>query len=176
MVKLDKQFRDSSLKKGEDKEVWITQLEDISVRLEEMGKKISEKQFMIHVLNNLPPDYDLQVALLESRIGDEKDPLTVSEIRSELSLRFERLNNHSNDENGEASDEMALYSGHKIVPMKDSRLSNTNNNSSGNGNNSNRDRENLESQDMVFAATSDTEEFDDDIWICDSSVSSHYCV
>jgi hypothetical protein len=46
---------------------------------------------MIHVLNNLPSDYDLQVALLERRIGDEKDPLTVSEIRSELSLRFERL-------------------------------------------------------------------------------------
>jgi gag-polypeptide of LTR copia-type len=111
MVKLDKQFRDSSLKKGEDPEVWITQLEDISARLEEMGLEILEKQFMIHVLNNLPPDYDLQVALLERRIGDEKDPLTVSEIRSELSLRFERLNNHSNNENGEASDEMALYSG-----------------------------------------------------------------
>jgi gag-polypeptide of LTR copia-type len=58
MVKLDKQFRDSSLKKGEDPEVWITQLEDISVRLEEMGLEISEKQFMIHVLNNLPSDYD----------------------------------------------------------------------------------------------------------------------
>jgi hypothetical protein len=59
----------------------------------------------------LPSDYDLQVALLERRIGDEEDPLTVSGIRSELSLRFERLNNHSNNENGEASDEIALYSG-----------------------------------------------------------------
>ena len=37
MVKLDKQFRDSSLKKGEDPEVWITQLEDICFRLEDMG-------------------------------------------------------------------------------------------------------------------------------------------
>jgi hypothetical protein len=51
-----------------------------------------------------------------------------------------------------------------------------NNNSSGNGNNSNRDRDNFESQDMVFAATSDAEKFDDDIWICDSGASSHYCV
>jgi hypothetical protein len=228
MVKLDKQFRDSSLKKGEDPEVWITQLEDISVRLEEMGLEISEKQFMIHVLNNLPPDYDLQVALLERRIGDEKDPLTVSEIRSELSLRFERLNTHSNIENGEATDEMAFFSGqfkgkcrncgkigHKSfqcknrgnqnggsnggnasgsiyctycrkpghvkqnclkLKRKDSRLNYTNNNSSGNGNNSNRNRENFESQDMVFAATSDAEKFDDDIWICDSGASSHYCV
>jgi gag-polypeptide of LTR copia-type len=93
MVKLDKQFRDSSLKKGKEPKVWITQLEEISIRLGEMGLEILEQQFMIHVLNDLPPDYDLQVALLERRIGDEKDPLTVSEIRSELSLRFERLNN-----------------------------------------------------------------------------------
>jgi hypothetical protein len=143
-------------------------------------------------------------------------------------LRFERLNNHSNNENGKASDEMAFFSGqfkgkcrncgkigHKSfqcknrgnqnggsnggnasgsiyctycrkpghvkqnclkLKRKDSRLSNTNNNSSGNGNNSNQDRQNFESQDMVFAATSDAEEFDDDIWICDSGASSHYCV
>jgi hypothetical protein len=102
---------DSSLKKSEDPEVWITQPEDISVRLEEMGLEISEKQFMIHVLNNLQPDYDLQVALLERRVGDEKGLLSDSEIRSELSLRFERLKNHLNNESGEASDEMVLYSG-----------------------------------------------------------------
>jgi gag-polypeptide of LTR copia-type len=41
MVKLDKQFRDSVLKKGEDPEVWITQLEDICVRLEDMGSGVS---------------------------------------------------------------------------------------------------------------------------------------
>jgi hypothetical protein len=66
-----------------------------------VGLEILKKQFIIHVLNNLPPDYDLQVALLERRIEDEKDPLTVSEIRSELSLEFERLNNHSNNDNGD---------------------------------------------------------------------------
>jgi hypothetical protein len=53
---------------------------------------------------------------------------------------------------------------------KDLQLSNTSNNSSGNGNKSNCDRENFESQDMVFAVTSDAEKFDNDIWICDSSV------
>jgi gag-polypeptide of LTR copia-type len=86
---------------GEDPEVWITQLEDVSVRLEEVGLEISKKKFIIHVLNNLPPDYDLQVALLERRIEDEKDPLTVSELRAELSLEFERLSNHSNNDTGD---------------------------------------------------------------------------
>jgi hypothetical protein len=62
------------------------------------------------------------------------------------------------------------------LKRKDLRLNNTNHNSSGNGNHSNRDRENFESQDMVFAAKWDAEKFDDDIWICDSGASSHYCV
>jgi hypothetical protein len=61
MVKLDKQFRELSLiKKSQDPEVWITELEDICVRLDDMGSSISENQFMIHVLNNLTSDYDLQ--------------------------------------------------------------------------------------------------------------------
>jgi hypothetical protein len=137
-----------------------------------------------------------------------------------LSLRFERLNNHSDVDNGEASDELAIYSGQfkgkckncgKIghilfqckhrgnqnggnngrntigsiyctycckpghvkqnclkLKKKDPQLNNTNYNPSGNGNNNNCNRENFDSQDIVFAATSDTEKFDDDIWICDS--------
>jgi hypothetical protein len=33
MVKLEKQFRTSSLKKGENPEEWITELEDLRIRL-----------------------------------------------------------------------------------------------------------------------------------------------
>jgi hypothetical protein len=45
---------------------------------------------MIHVLNNLTSDYDLQLALMKKRIGGNEKPLTVEEIRTELSLCFER--------------------------------------------------------------------------------------
>jgi hypothetical protein len=37
MVKLEKQFRSLALKKGQDPEVWIIELADLRVRLEEMG-------------------------------------------------------------------------------------------------------------------------------------------
>jgi hypothetical protein len=59
LVKLEKQFRELSLKKGQDPEIWITELEDLSIRLEAMGSSISENQFMIHILNNLTSDYEL---------------------------------------------------------------------------------------------------------------------
>jgi hypothetical protein len=107
---LDKQFRESSLKKGQDPEVWITDLEDILVRLDDLGSSILENQFMIHILNNLTADYDLQLAMLERRIGDKENPLTVEEIRAALSLRFEILSSKvsSNDKDEEAY-EMALF-------------------------------------------------------------------
>jgi hypothetical protein len=91
MVKLEKQFRELSLKKGQDSEVWITALEDLRVKLENMGSCITENQFMIHILKNLTSDYDLQL-VLRRRVGDADTSLTVEEFRGELNLRFERLN------------------------------------------------------------------------------------
>ena len=41
LVKLEKQFRELSLKKGQDPETWITELEDLRVRLETMESSIS---------------------------------------------------------------------------------------------------------------------------------------
>jgi hypothetical protein len=40
-------------------------------------------------LNNLPIEYNLQLALLEKRIGDRDKPLAFEEMRAELSLRVE---------------------------------------------------------------------------------------
>jgi hypothetical protein len=81
MVKLEKQFRELSLKKGQDPEVWITELEDLRIKVENMGSCTTENQFMIHILNNLTSDYDLQLALMERRVGDADKPLTVEEVR-----------------------------------------------------------------------------------------------
>jgi hypothetical protein len=89
MVELDKKFRESSLTKGQDPEVWNTELEDLCVRRGDMGSCISENQFMIHVLNNLTTDYDLKLLLTEKRIGDKEMPLTVAETLAESSLRLE---------------------------------------------------------------------------------------
>jgi gag-polypeptide of LTR copia-type len=72
LMKLEKQFRDLSLKKGQDLEIWITELEDLRVRLETMDFSISENQLMIHILNNLTTDYTLQLAMMERRIGDSE--------------------------------------------------------------------------------------------------------
>jgi gag-polypeptide of LTR copia-type len=77
MVKLDKQFRKLTLNKGQDPKVWIIELEDTCVKFDDIGSSIPENQFMIHILNNLTADSDLQLALLEKRIGDKERSFTV---------------------------------------------------------------------------------------------------
>jgi hypothetical protein len=53
LVKLEKQFRQCSLKKGQDPDIWITKLEDYRMRLEELGSSISDNHFILSILNNI---------------------------------------------------------------------------------------------------------------------------
>jgi hypothetical protein len=107
MIKLEKQFRESRLKKGKDPDVWITNLEELRDRIQEMGSSMTDDQFLVHILNNLSKEYKLQVLLLEKRIGSTTDPLTVEELKGDLNLEFERLHISEDDDNS-AEGERAL--------------------------------------------------------------------
>jgi len=80
-------LRDAS----QDPDVWISQLEDLRARLADMNAAISDDDFYIHILNNLPPEYEVQVSKLEERFGSTSNPLTVQDLRNELNLKFARL-------------------------------------------------------------------------------------
>jgi hypothetical protein len=69
------------------------------MRLEELGSRTSDNQFILVILNNMTDDYDLQLAMMEKRVTDKSNPLTIDEIRDNLNLRFERLNEKQNKEN-----------------------------------------------------------------------------
>jgi hypothetical protein len=92
LVKLEKQFRQCLFKKGQDPAIWINSLEYYQMIIEELGSSISDNQFILHVFNNMTDYYALQLAMMEKRITDKSNPLTVDEIRENLNLRFERLN------------------------------------------------------------------------------------
>jgi hypothetical protein len=98
LVKVEKQFRQSSLKTEQDSDICITELEDYRVRLQELRSSISDNQFILHILNNMTEDYDLQLALMEKRVTDKSNPLTINEIQDDLNLRFNRLNEKQNVE------------------------------------------------------------------------------
>lgn len=110
LTKLHKAFYSSKLKRNSDPDVFITELEDIRVRMEEMSSSMTDEQFMVYVVNNLTKDYEVSVDLMGRRIGASKNPLTVEELREELNLRYERIGSNKNDDDDE---EHALYAGNK---------------------------------------------------------------
>jgi hypothetical protein len=68
------------------------------MRLEELGSSISDNQFILHILNNMTEDYDLQLAMMEKQVTDKSNPLTIDKILDYLNLRLERLNEKQNEE------------------------------------------------------------------------------
>ena len=113
LLALKKEFTNSRLaSKRDDPDLWITNLEDIRMKIESQGSKIDDVDFMIHILNNLPREYEVSQAKLEDRLNDDIDPLTIEEIRTELNLKFSRLNPKKNAGIEEdESDETALFNG-----------------------------------------------------------------
>jgi hypothetical protein len=111
LVKMEKQFRQSALKKGQDPDFWITELEDYRMKLDELGSRISENQFILHILNNMTTNYDLQLAMMEKRINDKINPLTVDQIRADLNLRFERLNEKKDYSDNKDNQNVAFFGG-----------------------------------------------------------------
>jgi hypothetical protein len=91
LVEIERLFRECKLGEDEDPETWITNLEDLRLKLKVMGSFTTDNQFMVQVLNSLTNDYKLQMLLLEKRIGSKEKPLFIDELKGELSLRYERL-------------------------------------------------------------------------------------
>jgi hypothetical protein len=79
------------------------------MRLEELGSSISDNQFILHILNNMMDDYDLQLAMMEKRGMDKSNPLTIDEIRDNLKLRFERLNEKQNEESENENNQKVAF-------------------------------------------------------------------
>lgn len=62
-----------------------------NARLAEMNSVMTDKHFLMHLINNLTSEYEYTVALVEKRLDDSKNPITLEELRSDLNLRYERL-------------------------------------------------------------------------------------
>ena len=60
-----------------DPDVWLSELERICQRLKIMQSVITDTDLMIHVLNNLPIEYETLVEKLELEIETKMNPLTL---------------------------------------------------------------------------------------------------
>jgi hypothetical protein len=54
-------------------------------------------------------DYDMQLAIMEKRVTDMSNPLTVNKILDDLNLRFERLTEEQNEESENDSNQEVAF-------------------------------------------------------------------
>jgi hypothetical protein len=68
------------LQPSQDPDKWITELEELRMRIIAAKLELTEESLMEHVLNNVPEMHNIEVSKLEDRLGDLSDPLTIKEI------------------------------------------------------------------------------------------------
>ena len=90
LLKLKKKFANSKLETAEKHpDEWITELESLRNDIDSisLSTKMTDQDFMIHVLNNLPEQYDVVLDGMESRLmlGDgDPNKLTIEDVRDKL--------------------------------------------------------------------------------------------
>ena len=110
-VKIMGQLLTSRLtKRNKDPEVWISELEMLRSRLSEMGTTIDDEFLILHILNNLPSDYDNVVENLEERVDLTTNPLGIEDVCQKLSEKFEKMRLRKKlKEDTDDEDEQALF-------------------------------------------------------------------
>jgi len=116
LVLLKKEFFASKMESAEaDPDEWIASLERTRQRLRMMKSVVTDEDLMIHILNNLPKDYDAIVEQLEDDLAASgPNKLTLERVRDKLRIKFQRL--HRDD----AADqkETALAAGNFLPKFK----------------------------------------------------------
>jgi gag-polypeptide of LTR copia-type len=87
LTQITTEFYAMDMKGGQDPEIFITKLEYHQYRMEELGSNITDDQFKMHIINNLPSEYDVAVNLLTRKITT----VTIEELRADLRYEYDRI-------------------------------------------------------------------------------------
>ena len=107
LIQMKKEFVQNVLPSvSHDPDVWIQSLENMKRRLQILGHQMSEMDLIIHILQNLPKEYETTLELLENDL--ENDVATLDRVKEKLRTKFERL------QRGKSMSDNALLAGEKV--------------------------------------------------------------
>jgi gag-polypeptide of LTR copia-type len=87
LIKTKKQFVESKLDNiTMDPDEWIQNLELLMHRLEILGATMSEMDLIIHIMHNLPEEYETTIEFIENEL--ESDTATLKRVKERLSKSF----------------------------------------------------------------------------------------
>ena len=107
-------FYDKKLAKGQNPSVFITEMENIRIKIATVDKTqaITDKSFILRILNKLTPDYGTTVQILEMKLDQDPTKVTIASVRDSLMLDFQRQQNLSGrTSTSTTSSDTVLYAG-----------------------------------------------------------------
>jgi len=80
-LELCRAFQMSKLKdSNQDPETWITYLEGLRMKLKDLNSTTTDEDLIVHILNNLTEDYEVQLLKLEKKLGSTTTVLTIGTL------------------------------------------------------------------------------------------------
>jgi hypothetical protein len=90
LIQLKRQFLDIRLNDiGLDPDQWIQSLEGMQRKLRILGHQVTEIDIIIHILQNLPKEYENTVELLENNL--ENEVANLDRVKEKLRIKFEKI-------------------------------------------------------------------------------------
>ncbi len=86
-VQLKRELAGCRLKRGQDPEVWLMDLEYIRMRLEKMNCKMQEEDLVAHIVSNLGRDYDQLVNMIEG----ELEGMNMNKLKERIRSYYDRV-------------------------------------------------------------------------------------
>jgi gag-polypeptide of LTR copia-type len=80
---------------GTDPDEWIKELETLRRRLEVMDAKMDDVDMVVHIINNLPAEYDTMVETLEGEL--DLGSLTLGKLKERLRAKYVRIKKSDGD-------------------------------------------------------------------------------
>jgi hypothetical protein len=111
LVSLRKEFNLCALKNvNQDPDKWINELEILRRKLEAMNHQMTDLDMIIHILNNLPSEYESVIESLETDLDDNL-LINLEKVRAKLRAKYLRLQRFQG--------EKPLSRGERALIMKD---------------------------------------------------------
>jgi Reverse transcriptase (RNA-dependent DNA polymerase)/gag-polypeptide of LTR copia-type len=131
MVNTRKEFTNSKLESGRDPDEWFVDLEYLRNRMVTMGSEIGDDEYLAHVINNLPKEYETTKTILELQI--RKDDLSIDELQEIIRERWDNLKINDEDDTALAAKFKGTCNycgkqGHKRVDCRKKKYDEKNNN------------------------------------------------
>ena len=67
------------------------ELEIIVSQSDQMGHKITNKDFMMHVIGNLPEEYESKVETIERDLDHQYDPMAIERMTNKLNMKYKKI-------------------------------------------------------------------------------------